>query len=140
MILLDTNVISEHLRPRPNPNVIAWIDAQPANEVYICTPVLAELRFGAERLSPGPKQSDLHAAIDRIESSLYQGRILPFDAAAAAQYGRLAANRERMGRCMGQMDGLIAAIALAHQATVATRDERDFAGLGFEVVNPFDPR
>ena len=52
MILLDTNVISEHLRPRPNPNVIAWIDAQPANEVYICTPVLAELRFGAERLSP----------------------------------------------------------------------------------------
>jgi predicted nucleic acid-binding protein len=139
MILLDTNVISEHFRPRPQAAVIAWVDAQPANEMYICTPVLAELRFGAERLDPGRRQTELHAAIDRLENTLYHGRILAFDPSAAAHYGRIAAMRERMGRRIGQMDGLIAAIAVAHGAALATRDERDFAGLGFEVINPFAP-
>jgi toxin FitB len=140
MILLDTNVISEHLRPRPNQTVVAWIDAQLANTVYVCTPVLAELRFGAERLEPGRKQADLRAAIEEIESSLYRGRIFPFDVAAAAEYGRLVARRERMGRRIEQMDALIAAIALSQGATLATRDAGDFADLGLEVINPFDWR
>src|SRR6266702_6140573 len=98
MILLDTNVISEHLRPHPRPTVLAWVDAQPATSLYICAPVLAELRFGVERLEPGRNQINLRAAIDRIEGSVFRGRILLFDAAAAAEYGRLVAKRERIGR------------------------------------------
>ena len=137
MILLDTNVVSEHLRPRPVSVVLDWIDAQPAATLYICTPVLAELRFGAERLQAGRKQTRLRAAIDRIESDFFGGRILTFDAAAAAEYGRLTAKRERMGRRMELMDALIAAIALAQGANLATRDVADFADLGIEVVNPF---
>ena len=119
---------------------MAWIDAQVANTVHICTPVLAELRFGAERLELGRKQADLRAAIDEIESNLYRGRIFAFDIAAAAEYGRLVAKRERMGRRIEQMDALIAAIALTQGATLATRDIGDFADLGLEVVNPFDWR
>jgi predicted nucleic acid-binding protein len=138
MILLDTNVVSEHFRPRPNPTVMAWIDAQPANVVYLCAPVLAELRFGAERLEPGRNQTNLRAAIDRIESNLFRGRILPFDVVAAAEYGRVVAKRERMGRRIGQMDALIAAIALTQRADLATRDVADFADLGIELINPFD--
>jgi predicted nucleic acid-binding protein len=138
MILLDTNIISENFRPRPYPAVLAWIDAQPANSLYMCAPVLAELRFGAERLAPGRNQTNLRSAIDRIENSYFRGRILPFDAAAAAQYGRISATRERMGRRIGQMDALIAAIALTQRATLATRDSGDFADLGLELIDPFD--
>jgi|SRR6267154_2011738 predicted nucleic acid-binding protein len=138
MILLDTNVVSEHLRPRPNPAVLAWIDAQPAASLYICTPVLAELRFGAERLEPGRRQTKLRAAIERIETSVFGGRILGFDAAAAAEYGRLVARRERLGRRIELMDALIAAITLTQRADLATRDAGDFADLGIKVINPFD--
>lgn len=138
MILLDTNIISENFRPRPNPAVLAWIDAQPASALFICAPVLAELRFGAERLAPGRNQTNLRSAIDRIESSYFRGRILPLDAAAAAQYGRVAATRERMGRRIEQMDALIAAIALAQRAVLATRDLGDFSDIGLELINPFE--
>ena len=138
MILLDTNVISEHLRPHPKPTVLTWIDAQPVDSLYICTPVLAELRFGAERLEPGRKQTRLRAAIERIEHSFFGGRILPFDAVAAAEYGRLVAKRERVGRRIELMDALIAAIALTQRADLATRDVGDFVDLGIRVINPFD--
>jgi toxin FitB len=138
MILLDTNVVSEHLRPRPKPTVLAWIDAQPATSLYICTPVLAELRFGAERLEPGRRQTNLQAAIERLEDNIFGGRVLPFDAAAAAEYGRLVAGRERTGRRIELMDALIAAIALTQRADIATRDVGDFVDLGIKLINPFD--
>jgi toxin FitB len=138
MILLDTNVVSEQLRPRPNPTVLGWIDAQPASTVYICAPVLAELRFGAERLEPGRIQTNLRAAIDRIEGSLFRGRILQFDAAAAAEYGRLVAKRERIGRRIELLDALIAAIALTQRADLATRDVSGFTELGIKLINPFE--
>jgi toxin FitB len=138
MILLDTNVVSEHLRPRPNQAVLAWVDAQPATTLYICAPVLAELRFGAERLEPGRKQTNLRAAVDRIEDRIFRGRILPFDAAATQEYGRLVAERERMGRRIELMDALIAAIALTQRADLATRDIDGFVDLGIQLINPFD--
>ena len=138
MILLDTNVISESFRRRPNRGVIAWANAQPVNELFICAPVLAELRFGAERLAPGRAQTHLRAAIDYIENDYFRGRVWAFDGQAAAEYGRLTAERERMGRRINQMDGLIAAIAATHGAVIATRDVTDFADLGIDLVNPFD--
>jgi hypothetical protein len=139
MILLDTNVVSENLRPQPNPAVISWVDSQPTGSLYLCTPVLAELRFGLERLAAGERKGMLLAAIDRIENDYFRGRILVFDINAAAEYGRLAAGRQRLGRRIQQMDGLIAAIASIHRLTIATRDTRDFADLGLDIINPFEP-
>jgi toxin FitB len=138
MILLDTNVVSEAWRPRPNPEVIAWIDSQPANSLYLCTPVLAELRYGAELLPSSPRRERIRGLIDRLETDTYRGRIFPLDVTAATEFGRLAAQRERAGRQMKPMDALIAAIALSQQAILATRDVRDFANIGLELINPFE--
>ena len=140
MILIDTNIVSEAMKLQPDRAVIAWMNAQAWDSVYLCTPVLAELRYGIERLARGRRKNLLAAGLDRVENEVYHGRILSFDQAAAANYGRLTVNREQQGRRMEQMDALIAAIALTHGAIVATRDVRDFADLGFEVINPFDLR
>jgi predicted nucleic acid-binding protein len=138
MILIDTNVVSEIYRPQPNASVLAWLDAQPRDLLYVCTPVLAEMRFGVALLEPGLRKDRLRITIDRIENELYRDRILVFDVPSAAKYGRIAALRQKAGRIMGQLDGLIAAIALANSATLATRNTRDFTDLGLDVINPFE--
>jgi predicted nucleic acid-binding protein len=138
MILLDTNVVSEAWRPRPVLAVIDWMDAQPATSLYICTPVLAELRFGMERLPASRRKDRIGILVDRLETDTYHGRILTLDAAAAAEFGRLAAMRERAGRRMQPMDALIAAVAKCNGATLATRDVDDFADLELPLVNPFE--
>lgn len=138
MIVLDTNVVSEMWRPQPDRSLAAWLKVQTAGNLYLCSPVLAELRFGAERLEAGSRRDRLRASIDHLEYRGYRGRILVLDGQAASEFGRLAATRERAGRRMGLMDGLIAAIALTNGAGIATRDVDDFTGLGIEVVNPFD--
>jgi toxin FitB len=140
MILIDTNVISEVACVRPNQAVAAWLDAQPAASLFLCTPVLAELRYGIERLAEGRKKRELLNSISRIENELYVGRILTFDQPAAAQYARLAASRDRQGRRINQMDALIAAIAATHGASIATRDVNDFSGLNLELINPFEAK
>jgi predicted nucleic acid-binding protein len=138
MILLDTNVVSEPWKPRPSMHVLAWLEAQAFNSLYLCTPVLAELRFGAERLDSGLRRDRLRALIDRVEQEGYRDRILSLEIAEAAEFGRLAALRERAGRRIQPMDALIAAIALTHRAVLATRDVGDFIGLGIELVDPFE--
>jgi toxin FitB len=140
MILIDTNVISETMRKQPDGAVIAWLDGQPWDSLFLCTPVLAELHYGVERLTAGRRKEILMGALDRIENELYHGRILSFDQLAAASYGRVTTKRERLGRRMQQMDSLIAAIALTHGAMVATRDTAGFSDLGIELINPFDAR
>jgi len=138
MIILDTNVVSEPYRLAPNLVVRAWLDSQPANSLFLCTPVLAELHFGIERLTPGARKTRLSTVVHEFEHSLYRDRILVFDAAAAAEYGRIRANRERLGRPLSQMDATIAAIALTHRAAIATRDTDDFTDLGLQLINPFE--
>jgi predicted nucleic acid-binding protein len=137
MILLDTNVISENFRVNPNRLVLDWINSQTESNLYLCAPVVAELRFGAERLAPGRKQTNLLAALNQAEN-YFSGRILPFDIGAVAAYGRLMVKHEQMGRRIELMDALIAAIALTNGAAVATRDTRDFADLGLDLINPFE--
>jgi toxin FitB len=139
MILLDTNVVSEPIKPRPNEEVKVWIDAQPAGTLFLCSPVLAELHFGVARLPASARRNRLRAYIDYLETDLYRGRVIAFDAAAAAAYGRLAAFRRGLGRTMQQMDALIAAIADVHNATLVTRNVDDFADLNIKVLNPFGP-
>jgi len=126
------------MRIAPDQAVSMWFKLQPADSLYLCTPVLAELRYGIERLADGRKKQALLTAVDGFENELYRGRILPFDQAAAVHYARVAARRERQGRPMPQMDALIAAIALTHGATVATRDVAGFAGIDLDIVNPFE--
>jgi predicted nucleic acid-binding protein len=138
MIVLDTNVISEAWRPKPDITVLDWLGAQATPTLFLCTPVLAELRYGIERLARGRRKDRLMASVDRLETEGYRDRILPLDAAAAAEFGRIAVRRQRIGRRIESMDALIAAITLAHGAVLATRDTEDFADLGFDVINPFN--
>jgi predicted nucleic acid-binding protein len=137
MILLDTNVVSEPTKPRPDANVRAWIDSQSANTLFICTPVLAELHFGVHGLPAGARRGRLESYIEDLQNDLYADRILSFDASAAVEYGRVMAMRIRIGRPIRQMDALIAAIACAHRAVLVTRNVDDFVGLDIEVLNPF---
>jgi len=138
MILLDTNVVSELYRPTPRATVVTWFDAQTNGLLYLCAPVLAELRFGMERLETGRRKDALRKAIERLENELYRDRILPFDVTCAATYGQLLAGRQRSGRTMHQMDAFIAAIAAANGAALATRNVGHFEGLGLILINPFD--
>ena len=138
MILLDTNVVSEGLRLRPDPHVGKWLDAQRPADLFLCMPVIDELHYGAELLPVGARRVHLELAIRKIEE-VFAERTLPFDRAAAHEYGRILAHRDRLGRTTGTMDGLIAAIAMVHGATVATRDARGFGDIGLDIVDPFDP-
>jgi predicted nucleic acid-binding protein len=139
MIVLDTNVISEAFRIAPSPIVRSWLDAQKPTDLFLCAPVLAELRYGIERLAVGARRAGLEQMLPRIESELFESRILPFDRAAAYEFGRIQARRVTLGRPMSTMDALIAAIAMSHHMAVATRDITDFAGLGLDIINPFEP-
>lgn len=136
MIVLDTNVVSETMKASPQSSVVDWLDSQDEMELFICAPVLAELRYGQELLPAGRRRTALGVAIDNIEHA-FRGRILPFDQAAASVYARLAAMRKRKGLPLNQMDGLIAAIAVGHSAVLCSRDEDGFAELGLAVINPF---
>ena len=138
MILLDTNIVSESWRQSPSPVVVAWLDNQPMETLYLCAPVVAELRFGAERLAAGFRRDRLLARIELLENEGFQGRILDFDLAAAAAFGRIGAERERIGRRMEPFDAMIAAIAISRGMQMATRDTGDFADIGLDLINPFD--
>lgn len=137
MIVLDTNVVSETMKAAPESSVVDWLNAQDAMDLFICAPVLAELRYGQELLPPSRRRDALSAAIDQIEHAGFRSRILPFDQAAASVYAKLAALRRSRGLPLNQMDGLIAAIVKSQGATLATRDEDGFVELGLAVINPF---
>ena len=138
MIILDTNVVSEGFRARPNVAVRNWLDAQMDDDLYLCAPVMAEIRYGIARLDSGEQQERLRAIADKFEDDLYRGRILPFDTSAASIYGRIAAERRRKGKPVGPMDGMIAAIAIARGAAVATRDSYGFSDLDLTIIDPFE--
>jgi toxin FitB len=137
MILLDTNVISEGLRPRPNINVRTWLDAQPAEELFLCTPVLAELHYGAQLLPASERRNKLEQSISELMIA-FSDRVLLFDSAAALAYGKFVALRDRLGHATGSMDGLIAGIAMANDASIATRDTRGFDSAGIILIDPFN--
>ena len=137
MIILDTNVASEGFRKRPNVAVRRWLDVQVPEDIYLCAPVMAEIRYGIARLNGGEQQERLRAIADMFEDDLYKGRILPFDTSAASVYGRIAAERRRKGKPVDPMDGMIASIAIARGAAVATRDRYGFSDLDLTVIDPF---
>jgi hypothetical protein len=137
MILLDTNVVSEAIRPRPEPVVERWLANQAENSVFICTTTEAELRYGVALLPTGRRRAALEADVARMLTTVFRGRILSFDSPAAIEYATLAADRRLSGRPISIADAQIAAIARSRGATLATRNFADFDGCGIEVVNPW---
>jgi len=138
MILLDTNVISEPLKPRPDAAVLAWIDAQPVETLHICTISLAELRFGAAIMPEGKRKRGLHQRIEDHIVPIFEGRILAFDAEPASVYAPLRARARAAGKAIDAVDAYIAAIAFAHGFSVATRDVAPFQATGLNVINPWE--
>ena len=136
MILVDTNVLSELTKPKPEDRVVAWLEV---NEPALAAPTiaLAELRYGIERLPPGRRRSSLQQ-FWRTTRDRFRGRIFSFDERAAETYGKIAAVAERAGRRLNVQDGQIAAIALVHGMTVATRNADHFKAAGVAIVNPWE--
>jgi predicted nucleic acid-binding protein len=137
MIILDTNVISELLRPAPEPRVEQWLSAQDGLNVYLTAISEAELRYGLAIMGNGKRRAALVDAVDRILREDLAGRILPFDSNAAQSYADIAAHRRAAGRPIAEADCQIAAIARAAGAPVATRNVKDFDGCGVALINPW---
>lgn len=137
MIVLDTNVISELLRLRPEPSVLNWIESQPIAALFTTAITRAELLFGLHCLPVGKRGSALQERMWAILNGPLAAHTLPFDLAAADAYAEIAAQRRAAGRPGGQADTMIAAIARTQDAKVATRNIRDFDGCGVEVINPW---
>ncbi len=137
MILLDTNILSELMRPAPEAAVEQWLADQSEASVFISAITEAELRYGAKLMPPGKRQTALVAEIEGMIVDDFGGRILPFDSPAAVAFAEIAAQRRQAGRPISQADAQIAAIARSRGATLATRNVPDFEGCGVEVINPW---
>lgn len=138
MIVLDTNVLSEPLKRQPDPRVVAWLDAQVVETLYLTTIALAEIRLGIAALPEGKRRESLHERFEDEVVPLFTGRILTFDERASAVHAVVCADARRAGHPLADMDALIAAIAKSHDQTVATRDTAPFIAAAVPVINPFE--
>ncbi len=138
MIILDTNVLSELMRPEPSPRVAAWLGRQAAKEIFTTTITEAEIFFGIELVSKSKRREQLLAAAEAMFGEDLAGRILSFDSDAARAFARIAARRRSVGKPISHGDAQIAAIAQARGARLATRDVADFVGCGIEVIDPWN--
>lgn len=137
MILVDTNVISEPLRPSPVVRVVDWIDAQPIETLYLSAITVAELRFGVASLPAGRRRTALRDSLETRVLPLFAGRVLPFDLAASQAYGELMARARSAGLAVGASDGYIAATAAANGMVVATRDTAPFQAAKVPFIDPW---
>lgn len=137
MILLDTNVISDLMRPDPAPRVVFWLDSQARENLRICAISVAEIRRGIWRLPDGKRKKRFWVVFERALTLSLNSEVISFDERAANTFGELAANRQKDGFNTGMLDLMIAAIALTHNAKLATRNTRDFDGCGIELINPW---
>ncbi len=136
MILLDTNVVSEAMKPGADPAVRDWLDEQAAETLYLSSVTIAELMFGIGALPKGKRRDRLTAALDGV-LALFADRILPFDTKAARHYAGLAVKARAAGNGFPTPDGYIAAIAAAHRFAVASRDTSAFTAAGLIVIDPW---
>ena len=135
--VLDTNVVSELMRERPDPVVLQALATLDDSAWHITTMTEAELRHGIALLKPGRKKTRLHTALLALLAQDFAGRILAFDSAATVYYADIMATRSQAGRPMQVQDAMIAASCLAHVATLVTRNTHDFEGVGLDVFNPW---
>jgi predicted nucleic acid-binding protein len=138
MIVLDTNVLSEALKPLPNPMVLRWLAAQEREAVFITAITHAEVLYGVEMFPPGSGRSRLASAIEKLFADEFRGRIIPFDEDAARMLPKVVAHRQKRGRPISQFDAMIASICRCHGAAVATRNVNAFEHCGVSVIDPWN--
>lgn len=138
--LLDTNLLSELLRAAPEPAVLGWFAAQPAETLFVSAVTQAEMMLGARLLPAGKRRSSLAAALLAMFDEDFAGRIMPFDSSAVPRYVEIVSSRRAVGRPISQFDAQIAAIAKQCGARIATRNVSDFEGCGVVIVNPWTHR
>ena len=137
MIVLDTNVLSETLKPF-NAAVVAWMAAQPRSTLFTTTVVEAEILYGVAVLADGARKTQLQAALKAIFTEDLSGQVIPFDRDCAEAYAAIATNRKNLGQPISQFDAMIAAATASRGATLATRNLRDFADCGIRLINPWE--
>jgi len=137
MIILDTNVLSELMRPKPSPRVATWVAKQPAAELFTTSITEAEIFYGIELLTKGKRREGLLAAAEAMFAEDFGGRICGFDSDAARIFSRIAAHRRARGRPISHADAQIAALARARGAKLATRNVADFEDCNVDVVDPW---
>lgn len=137
MIVLDTNVISELGKARPDPNVLEWIVRSDKANLFLCSVVLMEQIYGAEKMRLKSGSNKFYLSIENVRDK-FRGQIIEWTTATAELTGRLLAKRDVAGRPISTQDAMIAAICLHHGAALATRNTKDFEGLDLRLVNPFE--
>jgi predicted nucleic acid-binding protein len=139
MIVLDTNVLSESLRPTPHAQVLAWLTGQPRAALFTTTVTRGEIFYGIRLLPEGRRRQALWGATQAIFSEDFSGQVLNFDDAAADAYATIAASRKQGGLPISQFDAMIAAITYSRGATLATRNVKDFMNCGIDIIDPWNP-
>jgi predicted nucleic acid-binding protein len=137
VIVLDTSVVSELMRPTPEPNVLEWVDQQPVTDLVITAITAAELRAAATRLPSGRKRTTMRDRVDALIDETFGGCVLPFDVDSGAHYAEIVARRIRVGGPIAVLDAQTAAICRQHDASLATRNLRNFAETGVDLVDPW---
>jgi predicted nucleic acid-binding protein len=140
MIILDTNVLSEAMKPSPSARVLSWLAEHPPSRLFTTTITQAEILYGLELLPAGKRRAALESAVEAMFEEDFAGRILPFDCNAARMFPQVAAARRAAGRPATQFDAQIAAIARSRGAILATRNTSDFEHCGVAVLNPWIAR
>jgi predicted nucleic acid-binding protein len=135
--LLDTNCISELVRPKPDPRVVKWLEAIDEATVYLSVLTLGEIRKGVAFLAQGKKRAALESWLETDLPARFEGRILPIDAAIADRWGSIAARSDESGRALPVIDGLLAATALQHNLTIVSRNVNDFRLPSLRILNPW---
>jgi predicted nucleic acid-binding protein len=138
MIVLDTNVLSETLRRAPEPRVLAWLANQPRAGLFTTTVTRGEIFYGIQLLPAGARKEGLRDAIRAIFNEDFAGQVLSFDSDSADAYAEIAASRKNAGRPISQFDAMIAAVARSRGASLATRNVKDFADCGIDVIDPWN--
>jgi toxin FitB len=135
--LLDTNVVSEWMKPRPNPGVVEWLADADEDRLFLSVATLVELRYGVERLAKGQKRNQLEDWLETDLKNRFEGRVLGIDEKVAGEWGRMLAKADAAGRPMGAMDGFQAATAMTHGLTLVTPNANDFSASAIKVVDPW---
>ena len=135
--LLDTNCISEFVRPKPEPRVMEWMDATDEGLLYLSVLTLGEIRKGVAGLAQGKRRTRLETWLEVDLQARFSGRIMPIDSAIADRWGLLASEAKRKGKVLAVIDGLLAATALHHNLTIVSRNTSDFTGMQVQILNPW---
>lgn len=138
MIILDTNIVSELMKPLPAPSLLTWLDQQESDTLYITSITVGEIMYGLHALPAGKRRAALESAFKQVLREAFAERSHPFDDHAAMQYGKIMGACKEKGRGMSVCDGQIAAIVATHQCQLATRNTKDFEACGILLVNPLE--